>query len=157
MHLPVRHDKLAKAIYNAIIDHDRTRIEEICTDNDREIWWDKKVTNIPPLKHNKPDIVYWNKTENTIAVCLDINLGKNINLKYNNYMQLSSELKRLYPSFTFEVIPIVLGATGLVPSSLRENIKIGVKNIKDAILKRQRMALLGTTKTVKLELKMKNI
>ena len=33
-------------------------IEEIYTDNDKEIWWDKKVTTIPPLKHNKADIVY---------------------------------------------------------------------------------------------------
>ena len=75
-------------------------------DNDKEIWWDKKVTTIPPLKHNKPDIVYWNKTENKcyiigIAIGLDINVGKNINLKYDNYMQLWSELKRSYPSLKF--------------------------------------------------------
>ena len=107
--------------------------------------------------------MYWNKTENKcyiidIAIGLDINVGKNINLKYDNYMQLSSELKRLYPSFTFEIIPIVLGVTGLVPSSLRKNIeKIGVKNIKDTMLKCQRMALLGTLKIVKSVLKMKNI
>ena len=63
MYLPVRHNKVAKVIYDAIIDHDRTPIEENYTDNDKEIWWDKKVTTIPPLKHNKLDIVYWNKTE----------------------------------------------------------------------------------------------
>ena len=51
-------------------------------------------------------------------------------------MQLLSELKRLYPSFTFEIIPIVLGATGLAPSNLQKNIeKISVKNIKDTMLK----------------------
>ena len=62
-------------------------------------------------------------------------------------MQLSSELKRLYPGFTFEIIPIVLGATGLVLSNLWKNIeKIGVKNIKDTMLKCQHMALLGTVK-----------
>ena len=125
MYLPVRHNKVAKVIYDAIIDHGRTPIEEIYTDNDKEIWWDKKVTTIPPLKHNKPDIVYWNKTENKyyiidIAIGLDINVWKNINLKYDIYMQLSSELKRLYPSFTIEIIPIVLGVTGLVPSILRK-------------------------------------
>ena len=163
MYLPVRHNKVAKVIYDAIIDHDRTPIEEIYTDNDKEIWWDKKVTTIPLLKHNKPDIVYWSKTENKcciidIAIGLDIDVGKNINLKYDNYMQLSSELKRLYPSFTFEIISIVLGATGLVPSSLQKNIeKVDVKNIQDTMLKCQRMALLGTVKRVKTVLKMKNI
>ena len=80
---------------------------------------------MPPLKHNKPDIVYWKKTESKcyiidIAVGLDINVGKNMNLKYDNYMQLSSELKKLYPSFTCEIIPLVSGATGLVPSSLQK-------------------------------------
>ena len=125
MYLPVRHNKVAKVIYDAIIDPDRTPIEEIYTGNDKEIWWDKKVTTIPPLKRNKQDIVYWNKTENKysiidIAIGLDINVGKNINLKYDNYIQLSPELKTLYLSFTFEIIPIVLGATGLVPSSLRK-------------------------------------
>ena len=112
MHLPVRHNKVVKVIYDAISNHGRTPIEETYTDNDKEIWWDKKVTTIPPLKHNKPDILYWNKTENKcyiidIAIDLDINIGKSINLKYDNYMQLSSELKRLYPSFMFEIIPIV--------------------------------------------------
>ena len=162
MYLSVRHNKVAKVIYDAIIDHDRTPIEEIYTDNDKEIWWDKKVTTIPPLKHNKPDIVYWNKTENKcyiigIAIDLYINVGKNINLKYDNYMQLLSELKRLYPSFTFE-ITVVLGAAGLIPSSLWKNTeKIGVKNIKDTMLKCQHIALLGTVKVVKSVLKMKNI
>ena len=68
--------------------------------------------------------MYWNKTQNKCYIIeLDTNVGKNINLKYDNYMQLSSELKRLYPSFTFEIIPIVLGATGLVSSNLRKNIE----------------------------------
>ena len=106
--------------------------------------------------------MYWKKTGNKcyiidIAIGLDINVRKNINLKFDNYMQLSSELKRLYPSFTFEIIQIVLGATGLAPSNLRKNIeKIGVMNIKDTMLKCQRMALLGTVKIVKSVLKRKN-
>ena len=101
--------------------------------------------------------MYWNKTENKcyiidIIIGLDINVAKNINLKYDNYMQLSSELKRLYPSFTFEIIPIVLGATGLLSSSLRKNIeKIGVKNIKDTMLKCPRMTLLGENSKISIK------
>ena len=130
MYLPIRH-KVLKVIYDTIIDHDRTLIEEIYIDNDKEIWWDKKVTTTPSLKHNKPDGVYWNKTENKcyiidIAIGLDINVGKNVNLKYDSYMQILAELKRLYSSFTFEIIQIVLGATGLVPSDLRKNVEKSV-------------------------------
>ena len=71
-------------------------------------------------------------------------------------MQLSSELKRLYPNFSFEIVPIVLGATGLVTSDLRKNIeKLGIVNIYDTLAKCQRIALLGTMKIVKLVMTMK--
>ena len=37
MYLPVRHNKVAKVIYDAIIDYGKSLIEEIYTDNDKEI------------------------------------------------------------------------------------------------------------------------
>ena len=164
MHLPLRHDKVAKVIYDAIIDRKNQKkgIVEIYSEGNKEIWWDKKIATIPPLKHNKPDILYWNKHDNIcfiidIAVGLDVNITKNIKLKHDNYMQLSSELKRLYPNFSFEIVPIVLGATGLVTSDLRKNIeKLGIVNINDTLAKCQRIALLGTMKIVKSVMRMKN-
>ena len=164
MYLPLRHDKVAKVIYDAIIDRKNQKkgIVEIYSEGNKEIWWDKKIATIPPLKHNKPDILYWNKHDNIcfiidIAVGLDVNITKNIKLKHDNYMQLSSELKRLYPNFSFEIVPIVLGATGLVTSDLRKNIeKLGIVNINDTLAKCQRMALLGTMKIVKSVMRMKN-
>ena len=103
-------------------------IVEINNEGNKEIWWDKKIT-MPPLKHNKPDILYWNKHDNTcfiidIAVGLDVNITKSVILKHDNYMPLSSELKRFYPNFSFEIVPIVLDAAGLVTSDLRKNRKI---------------------------------
>ena len=72
-------------------------------------------------------------------------------------MQLSSELKRLCPNFSFEIVPIVLGATGLVTSDLLKNIeKLEIININDTLEKCQRMALLGTMKLVKSVMRMKN-
>ena len=35
-------------------------------------------------------------------------------------MQLSSELKQLYPNFSFEIVPIVLGAARLVTSDIEK-------------------------------------
>ena len=164
MYLPLRHDKVVKVIYDAIIDckNQKKGIVEIYNEGNKEIWWDKKITTISPLKHNKPDILYWNKHDNTcfiidIAVGLDVNITKSVNLKHDNYMQLSSELKRLYPNFSFEIVPIVLGATGFVTSDLRKNIeKLGIANINDTSAKCQQMALLGTMKIVKSVMRMKN-
>ena len=122
MYLPVKHYKVAKVIYDAIHDckNQRKGIIEIYNEHNKEIWLDKKITTIP---HNKPDISYWNKQDNTcfiinIAVGLDFIIIKNINMKHAYYMQLSSELKRLYPNFSFEMVLIVLGTTGLVTSDL---------------------------------------
>ena len=65
MYLPLRHDKVAKVIYDAIIDRKNQKkgIVKIYREGNKEIWWDRKIT-IPPLKHNKPDILYWNKHNN---------------------------------------------------------------------------------------------
>ena len=72
-------------------------------------------------------------------------------------MQLSPELKRLYPNFSFQTVPIVLGATGHVTPDLRKNLdKLGIVNINDTLVKCQRMALLETTKIVKSFIRMKN-
>ena len=72
-------------------------------------------------------------------------------------MQLSSELKRLYSNFLFEIVPIALGATGLITSDFRKNIeKQGIVNINDTLRKCQQMALSGTMKIVKSVMRMKN-
>ena len=164
MYLPLRQDKVVKVIYDAITNckNQKKGIVEVYNEDNKEIWWDKKITSIPPLKHNKPDILYWNKHDNTcfiidIAVGLDVNITKNVNLKHDNYMQLSSELKRLYHNFSFEIVPIVLGANGLVTSDLRKNIeKLGIANINDTLANCQQMTLLGTMKIVKSVMRMKN-
>ena len=88
MYLPLRHDKVAKVISDAIIGHRNQKkgIVKIYREGNTDIQWEKKILTIPPLKHNKPDILYWNKHNNIciiidIAVGLDVNITKNITLK----------------------------------------------------------------------------
>ena len=71
-----------------------------------EIWWDTKIKTIPSLQHNKPDLVIWHKIDKTcfivdVPVRLDINTTRNYNQKNDNYMLLLTELKKLYPRYTF--------------------------------------------------------
>ena len=57
----------------------------------------------------------------------------------------------------FEIVPVVLGATGLVTSDLQKNPeKLGISSINDMLAKCQQMALLGTMKIVKSFMRMKN-
>ena len=60
------------------------------------------------------------------------------------------ELKRLYKDYTFEVILVILGATGAITKHLKSNLeKIGIDNSSYVIRKCQMKSLLGTMKVVK--------
>ena len=62
---------------------------------------------------------------------LDCNVAKVEVEKRDKYAQLIIGLQRLYPTFEFEAVPVVLGATGLVTGSIKEQLgKIGFKERK---------------------------
>ena len=128
VYLPVRHDEVGKSLYNAIIQKDQPSHEyvlpktEIWQSEKIELWWDTVVKTTPKVKHNKPDIVMWNKEDHqcfVIDVCvpLDENVKANEKIKQDRYMPLLVVLKRLYPEYSFSIGPIVIGATGLVTNS----------------------------------------
>ena len=136
---------------------ERTRhtITDVYTDNDTELWWDMKIKTLHKLEHDRPDIVIWKKKELKcfiidVCVCLDVNIDKNIKQKLDSYLPLAAELKRLYEQYTFEILPVVIGATGLVTKKTSDVFEsLGIKNVEDTILRCQKAALLGTMKIVK--------
>ena len=72
-------------------------------------------------------------------------------------MLLSTQLKKLYPRYTFEILPIVLGAAELITTELAIDLqKLKIKNIEETADRCQRMALIGTMKIVKSVMNMKN-
>ena len=135
-------------------------IQSYYSNTDIDVWWDVKIPTLTKCKHNKPDMILWRKTHNTcyiidICVCLDVNIPKNIQTKQDNYLPLAAELKRLYEDYTFEVIPIVIGATGLVTLDISDSLKkIGIENVDEVTANCQKCALLGTMKIVKSFMKM---
>ena len=137
-------------------------LQEKHTDEFVEIWWDTQIKTIPSLKHNKPDLVIQYKVDKTcfivdVAVGLDVNTTRNYNQKNDNYVLLLTELKKLYPRYTFEIVPIVVGATGLITTELATNLRtLKIKNIEVTADRCQRMALIGTMKIVKSVMNMKN-
>ena len=158
MYLPERHDRVAKDVYRKLISSDENAkipiLETYSTDN-IDIWWDIKIKTPYNVKHNKPDIVLWRKNEKKcyiidIVVGLDVNVTKNCQLKHDNYFQLCAELKRVHNDYSFEIIPISIGATGLITKHLNTSLqKIGIEDIPKTIKRLQQKALLGTLKVVK--------
>ena len=164
MYLPWRHNKVANVVYQKIHpkadEKSRQTIRDVYSNDTVEIWWDMKIKTLQTLQHDRPDIVLWRKTESKcfimdICVCLDVNIDKNIKMKLDNYLPLAAELKRLYQNYDFEILPIVIGATGLVTKRTLDVLKdLGVRDVKDTVLKCQRAALTGTMKIVKSFMKM---
>ena len=82
---------------------------------------------------------------------MDVNVDKNYELKHSSYLPLAAELKRLHKDYKFEVVPIVVGATGLVTNTLAKSLKkLGVNDIKATIKSCLKKALLGTLKVLKI-------
>ena len=123
----------------------------------------QKISVQPPVvEHNRPDIVLWDlekKKCKIIDVCvpMDFNVIREEKEKCDKYFILASRLQRLYPHFTYEIIPIVIGSTGLVSKTLinhLENCGLQRERIGPITMMLQRKALLGSLKIVKTAMKM---
>ena len=162
LYLPIRHNAVAKTLFNEIIrleepEHSFVNPPPIMRVGSLELWWDVKVATTPPTEFNRPDIVMFdNETKQCkvieVSVPLDCNVAKVEVEKRDKYAQLIIGLQRLYPTFEFEAVPVVLGATGLVTGSIKEQLgKIGFKERKSRHMVQllQERALIGTIKIVK--------
>ena len=169
MYLPLRHDEVGKELYNAIIQHHFPTLpyifpRPIWVHKHIEIWWDTYVTTVPQVKNNKPDIVIWNTKEKkcyVVDVCvpLDENVHTQEKTKIDTYTPLSINLHRLYPEYMYEIVPIVLGATGLITNSLTKFLKILLEHTKEVNAvagKLQRKVLIGSMRVLKSALAKKN-
>ena len=83
MYLPLRHNKVAKIIYDSVIqrndiDNRMMPLQEKYTDEFVEMWWDNKIKTIASLQHNKPDLVIWYKIDKTCSI-VDVAVGLDVN------------------------------------------------------------------------------
>ena len=101
-----------------------------------------------------------NKTCSIVDICvpLDVNVEREEKVKRDRYLVLAAGLKRIYSGYSYNVIPIVVGATGYIPKTLvKYLVECGFeeKKAKNIIPELQRKALRGSMKVLKTALKMK--
>ena len=155
LYLPVRHNAVASVLYYQLTKTDSKSIQSVYKDENIELWWDLKIATKPTLPHNKPDLVLWRLKEKKafiidVVVGLDVNVEKNYKTKQDNYLPLCVEMKKLYPDYSFEVIPIAIGATGIVMKKLSSDLeKFGIDRVNKCIVLSQKAALFGSVKVVK--------
>lgn len=162
MYLPLRHNEVAKTLYNAITQKAEPTLpfknpESISHAGPLEIWWDRRINTSPKVANNKPDMVIWNNDTNEcniveVGVPLDTNVQRIEDEKCCKYMPLKICLQRMYPDHKVEIAAIIIGATGHVTKNLAQSImKLGFqeKETVSLISRLQERAILGTVKIAK--------
>ena len=165
-YLPLRHDVVAVNFFNAFrkLHHNQEcklnlnyPQETIITEGDFEYWWNISVKTTNRLPHNKPDLIIWNKKSKQCYIVefscpSDVNVTSKITEKENNYAPLIRNLQILYTDYKYTFTPIIVGALGTVPKSLKSNIEelgFSKKHTIRLIRKLQILSVSGTVKICK--------
>ena len=133
--------------------------DQIYNTNDKEYWWDTPITTAAKIKHSKPELVIWNKTEEICTIIefscpADINNSKKIAEKTDNYGPLIRNLQIMYPQYRLMFVPIIVGAFGWVPKSLKDELQcLGINDIDSFTRKLQVFSVSGTVKIFRTFLK----
>ena len=115
------------------------------------IYWDMHHPTAVPVKHNKPDVVVVNREAKSwtiidFAVPLDHNIVKKEREKIETYHKLALEFRKMHKVKT-EIIPIVVGAFGMIPKRLPQYLEqLGIPDVVGGL---QKTALLGTQRILK--------
>ena len=164
-YLPIRDDVVAKAVLkDLILKIDPTNKfkhqqdpEYVYKVKECEFWWNLSIKTATKLKHNKLDIVAWDRAGKICKIIeitcpADVNITTKVEEKLNNYGPLIRNLQIMYPHYKCQMVPIVTGALGYVPKFLEMYIhQLGFNKIETEKLVRklQNISAFGTVKICK--------
>ena len=143
LYLHYRHNPVAKALYKemtAEVGHEGDADRKITPSEPpnvtkirhTETWWDHAISTTTKIPHNRPDVVIWNKEKKicqVIDICipLDTNVQLRHGTKRDNNVPLIDQLCKIYPGYTYRIIPIIIGAVigalGTILRQLSDNLK----------------------------------
>ena len=114
------------------------------------VLWNQAVHTDREVTANRPDIIIKNTKENTctliyVAIPVDRNVQKEAEKKLK-YKSLCIEIQRMW-NLKCTIIPVIIGATGIVTKSLRKNWEaVPGKHSIDSL---QKTAILGTSHIIR--------
>ncbi|KAL7634727.1 UNVERIFIED_CONTAM: hypothetical protein RMT77_015104 [Armadillidium vulgare] len=133
-----RHDTICKTIHFKLCKKYNITTEaqnywkhnppEIVENNQALILYDCPIPTDIRVTHNRPDIVIKDKTERKcyiieVGVPFDNNLAAYEREKEIKYIRLKQEIRRMWDIDNISIIPIVVGAMGVIKKSLIEHLK----------------------------------
>ena len=163
-----RHDNVARVIHwelshmNGIPNADKWyehSPESVIETEEVKLLWDFNIQTDKEIKHRRPDIVLLNYKEKQcyvidIACPADARVKEKELEKITKYQDLKREISRVWKVDKVIVVPIVIGALGIVSTNLKKYLeKLGLK-VKVALL--QKATLLGTARILRKVLELKD-
>ena len=99
----------------------------VCEDGDVTVLWNHAVHTDREVTANRPDIIIKNKKEKTCTLIdVAIPAGRNVVQKEAEkklkYKSLCIEIQRMW-NLKCTIVPVIIGATGIVTRSLRKNLE----------------------------------
>ncbi len=147
-----RHDNIVKYVHWNLAKENNFEIpkqwwkwelkeKQILENEEVKILWEVPVRTDKKINANRPDIILINKQEKTvklidITVPQDYNIQKKEKVKKDHYQDLKIEVQRLWKMKT-EVVPIVIGCTGVVAKTLKKYVKKISNKINIAVMQKQ--------------------
>ena len=117
---------------------------------DVTVLWNQAVHTDREVTANRPDIIIKNTKEKTctlidVAISADRNVQKEAEKKLK-YKSLCIEIQRMW-NLKCTIVPVIIGATGIVTRSLRKNLEaVPGKHSIDSL---QKTAILGTSHIIR--------
>ena len=87
-----------------------------------KILWDFSIQTDKEIRANRPDIIFVDKREQTVLF-IDVTIPNDHNIlekrleKIKKYTDLGIEIKQLWNMQRVDIVPIVIGCTGVVDNS----------------------------------------
>ena len=156
-----RHDNVARIIHLELCQNKKFvgeekwynhKPESVYEDEKVKILWDFNINTDHVIQHRRPDIVVLDKKERAckiidIACPGDGRVELKEKEKIKNYAELRREIKKIWNCREVRVIPIIVGALGVVSRNLQGYMKD--LEVKCNIELLQKATLLGTAKILR--------
>ena len=126
--------------------------ESVYENEDVKILWDFNIYTDHVIQHRRPDIVMFDKKERKcmiidIACPGDSRVELKEKEKIQNYAELRREIKKLWKCKEVKVVPVIIGALGVISKNLKNYLKL--LEVKCNVELLQKATLLGTARILR--------
>ena len=137
-HYTARHNKVCRYLHWSICKHFQIETQAvwlhepqpITATEEVSIFYDKPIVLGRYVEGGaiKPDIVIWDKNKKEakvieVSVPNDFGLNRAEREKVNKYQDLKNDLRQTWELEEIEIVPVIVGATGLVKTNLKSHLK----------------------------------